>query len=120
MVSLDLLVFVPIEAPDRVPVDRAEQRWRARVDDALRDLVLDDALDPGVEALEVRVRSRPASVRCSGTSREPLGRKPDRRAWSRAAALLTFARGAASTVLESGRPRRGPMKGNCAVDQPRG
>lgn len=54
MATLDVVVFVPIEAPDRVAVDRSESRLRARVDDALRDLVLDDALDVGVRTLEVR------------------------------------------------------------------
>lgn len=54
MATLDLVVFVPIEAPDRVPVDRTEARFRARVDDAVRDLVLDDALDLGVPTIEVR------------------------------------------------------------------
>jgi hypothetical protein len=54
MATLDLVVLVPIEVPDRVPVDRAEARRRARVDDGLRDLVLDDALDLGVHAIEVR------------------------------------------------------------------
>lgn len=54
MASLDLVVVVPIEAPDRVPVDRSEARLRSRVDDALRDLVLDDALDVGVRSIEVR------------------------------------------------------------------
>lgn len=54
MATLDLVIFVPIEAPDRVPVDRSELRFRARVDDVLRDLVLDDAADLGVSGLEVR------------------------------------------------------------------
>jgi predicted ATPase len=54
MATLDLVVFVPIEAPDRVPVDRSEARLRAKVDDELRDLVLDDTLDAGVTAVEVR------------------------------------------------------------------
>ncbi len=53
MATLDLVVFVPIEAPDRVPVDRADARLRARVDDDVRDLVLDDALDLGIVAVEV-------------------------------------------------------------------
>lgn len=54
MATLDLVVFVPIEAPDRVPVERSEARLRAKVDDALRELLLDDALDVGVAAIEVR------------------------------------------------------------------
>lgn len=54
MTSLDVLVFVPVEAPDRMSVDRNERRFRACVDDALRDLVLDDALDLGLDAIEVR------------------------------------------------------------------
>lgn len=54
MATLDLVVFVPIEARDRVAVDRSEARLRATVDDELRELVLDDALDVGVRTIEVR------------------------------------------------------------------
>jgi hypothetical protein len=40
---LDLIVFLPIEDPDRVAVPRSQARLRSRVDMALRDLILDDA-----------------------------------------------------------------------------
>jgi len=65
MQRLDLVVFVPIETPDRVVVgvdDERELRWR--VDDALRDILLDDRWDFGVEAVEVSggVRDRARQV----------------------------------------------------------
>jgi hypothetical protein len=41
--TLDLIVFVPIEDPDRVAVPRSQGRLRTAVDMALRDLILDDA-----------------------------------------------------------------------------
>lgn len=40
---LDLIVFVPVEDRDRIAVPREQARLRARVDDALRDIVADDA-----------------------------------------------------------------------------
>lgn len=42
MSSLDLIVFVPVEEPDRVPVGRMQARLRAQVDEALREIVVDD------------------------------------------------------------------------------
>lgn len=51
---LDLVVFVPIETPDRVAVEAHEDRaLRGRVDERLRSLILDDALGLGIETLEV-------------------------------------------------------------------
>jgi hypothetical protein len=41
--TLDLIVFVPVEDPDRVVVPRSQARLRSEVDMALRDLILDDA-----------------------------------------------------------------------------
>ena len=41
--SLDVIVFVPIEDPDRVPVPRSQARLRAEVDTRLSDIVVDDA-----------------------------------------------------------------------------
>jgi hypothetical protein len=54
MARLDLVVFVPIEHPDRVPAaDRDHPELRRRVDEELRDIVLEDRWEVGVEALEV-------------------------------------------------------------------
>ena len=50
---LELIVFVPIEAPDRVPVRRPEARLRADVDTVLHDLVVDDAYGLGVDVVTV-------------------------------------------------------------------
>lgn len=61
MQSLDLVVFVPIEAPDRIAVPAHEDRsYRARVHKKLERLLLDDAYDLGVDALVVEgdLRSR--------------------------------------------------------------
>ena len=55
MESLDLVVLVPIEHPDRVHLSAVDRpKWRRRVDDELRALLLDNALDLGVDCLEVR------------------------------------------------------------------
>jgi AAA domain len=51
--GLDLIVFVPIEKPDRVPVPRSQARLRAEVDSALRDIVVDDAYGLEVDVLKV-------------------------------------------------------------------
>jgi predicted ATPase len=51
--GLDLIVFVPIEKPDRVPVPRSQARLRAEVDSALRDIVLDDAYGLEIDVLTV-------------------------------------------------------------------
>lgn len=54
MQRLDLVVFVPVEHPDRIVVPAAsERRLRRRVDEELRDIVLGDRWDFGVEAIEV-------------------------------------------------------------------
>jgi predicted ATPase len=59
MRRLDLIVFVPVESPDRVVVsDPEERKLRRRVDEELRDIVLDDRWDFGVEAIEVAGTSR--------------------------------------------------------------
>ena len=51
---LDLMVFVPIEDPDRIKVSRSEDLdLRADVDAKLKELILDDRLDIGVEVLVV-------------------------------------------------------------------
>lgn len=51
--ALDVIVFVPIEEPDRVAIPRSQARLRAAVDAILRDIVLDDAYRLGVDVIEV-------------------------------------------------------------------
>ena len=61
MQSLDLIVFVPIEQPDRIAVPAYEdRRWRARVHKVLEQLLLDDKYQFGLDALVVEgnVRKR--------------------------------------------------------------
>jgi predicted ATPase len=54
MQSLDLIVLVPIEMPDRIVLPAHEdRRFRARVDERVRTLILDDELGLGIETLEV-------------------------------------------------------------------
>jgi len=43
MAKLDLIVFVPIEDPDRMAVPREQARLRSDVDLVLSDLIVDDA-----------------------------------------------------------------------------
>lgn len=55
MESLDLVVLVPIEHPDRIQLSAGDRpKWRHRVADQLRALLLDGALDLGIDCLEVR------------------------------------------------------------------
>jgi predicted ATPase len=55
MQLLDQIVFVPIEAPDRVILSGGEDgALRRRVDEELRTIVLEDRWGFGVEAMEVR------------------------------------------------------------------
>jgi len=53
--TLDLVVYVPIEARDRMADAAAaeEPRLRKRVDAILREVLLDDSLGLGMDALEV-------------------------------------------------------------------
>lgn len=51
--TLDLIVFVPIEDPDRVAVPRSGARLRADVDMALRELILDDGGEMEIEVIMV-------------------------------------------------------------------
>lgn len=54
MATLDLLVYVPIEEPDRIVVSASEdRRLRRRVDERIRQLVIDDGLELGIPILEV-------------------------------------------------------------------
>jgi predicted ATPase len=56
---LDLVVFVPVEDPDRVTVsDPEESELRRRVDEELRDIVVADRWDFGLEVIEVTGHSR--------------------------------------------------------------
>ena len=55
METLDLVVLVPIEQPDRIPLSAEDRpKWRRRVADELRGLLLDDAWNLGVACIEVR------------------------------------------------------------------
>ena len=59
MQRLDLIVFVPIEDPDRVIVSKPEEgELRRLVDEELRDIVVDDRWGFGVDAIEVAGTSR--------------------------------------------------------------
>ncbi len=52
---LDLVVYVPIERPDRIEVPETEGRHlRKRVDMTLREMLVDDAWGFGIPVLEVR------------------------------------------------------------------
>jgi predicted ATPase len=54
MQRLDLIVFVPIESLDRVILSDPEDReLRRRVDEELRDIVVEDRLSFGLETIEV-------------------------------------------------------------------
>jgi predicted ATPase len=52
MGTLDLLVFVPIESPDRI-AETNSRRLRARVNELLREIILEDSLGLGLRAFEV-------------------------------------------------------------------
>lgn len=52
---LDLIVVVPVEAPDRIALPAHESgAWRARIDEAVQAIVLDDRCELGVRSIEVR------------------------------------------------------------------
>lgn len=53
--TLDLIVFVPVEVPDRIRFSSSDddEGTRALVDEKLRELLLEDTLDLGVEVIEV-------------------------------------------------------------------
>jgi predicted ATPase len=54
MRRLDLIVFVPIEHPDRIVVSDPEDRaLRRRVDEDLRDILVEDRWGFGLEGIEV-------------------------------------------------------------------
>lgn len=55
MGRLDLVVFVPIENPDRIDAGAdARPRWRRAVHEELGAILLDDSWDLGVRTMEVR------------------------------------------------------------------
>lgn len=55
MNQLDLVVFVPIEHPDRIgPETETRPRWRRAVHEELRTILLDDPWDLRVVTMEVR------------------------------------------------------------------
>ena len=69
---LDIIVFVPVEHPDRVTnVERDHARLRRRVDEELRDALLNDRWGFGVEVLEVsgtpEARARQVLARTAGS-----------------------------------------------------
>jgi predicted ATPase len=52
--QLDLVVFVPIEDPDRIAMSRTpDADWRQRVDEQLRAILVDDSHDLAAPVLEV-------------------------------------------------------------------
>lgn len=51
--KLDLIVFVPIEDPDRVTVPRPESRLRSDVDMVLRDMIVDDVYGLEIDVITV-------------------------------------------------------------------
>lgn len=52
--TLDLIVFLPVEARDRIALPASEDaELRARVDDKLREILLDNSFDFEVDVLEV-------------------------------------------------------------------
>lgn len=71
MQRLDLIVFVSVESPDRVVVSEEEHaELRLRVDEELREIVLEDRWEFGVEAVEVagtlRERTRQVLAHVAG------------------------------------------------------
>jgi hypothetical protein len=60
--TLDLIVFVPIEGRDRIPLPRSEDsRFRIQVDEGLNEILLENSLNLNVEVLQA-----------TGTPRERL------------------------------------------------
>lgn len=54
--KLDLVVFVPIESPDRIKFSAADDEgdWRASADEKIRELLLDDSFDLDLDVLQVQ------------------------------------------------------------------
>ena len=53
MQRLDLVVYVPIESPDRVHGAGSDDGWRGRVDDEVREILLGDRWGFAVDVIEV-------------------------------------------------------------------
>jgi hypothetical protein len=53
LATLDLVVFVPIEDPDRIESSDPEDRLRGKVDAILREMLVDDSYGLGVPVVEV-------------------------------------------------------------------
>jgi predicted ATPase len=52
--KLDLVVFLPIEEPDRIVLPLSQDaRYRRRVDEKLKEILLEDSFDLEVDVLEV-------------------------------------------------------------------
>jgi len=49
--GLDIIVFVPIEEPDRIAVSHSDARLRAEVDAVLRDIIVDDTCGLGFDVI---------------------------------------------------------------------
>jgi len=49
--ELDMIVFVPIEEPDRIAVSHSEVQLRAEVDAVLRNIIVDDAYGLGIDVI---------------------------------------------------------------------
>jgi hypothetical protein len=72
MSTLDLVVFVPVENPDRIRLPPHEDRkHRAVVDQRLRELVLEDALNLGSNVLIVQGDPPARSQQVLARMREP-------------------------------------------------
>jgi hypothetical protein len=67
--KLGLIVFIPIEKPDRIAVPRSQASLRAEVDAVLRDIIVDDAYGLKVDVItatgtpETRLRQVVAHLR---------------------------------------------------------
>ena len=76
--ALDVIVFVPVEEPDRIAVPRSQARLRTAVDAVLRDIVLDDAYGLKVDVIEVtgslgtRLHQVMAHIRRAGSMSQPF------------------------------------------------
>jgi len=72
--KLDVIVFVPVEDPDRVAIPRSQARLRSDVDRVLRDIIVDDAYGleidviPAAGTLGARLRQVLAHLRSAGGS----------------------------------------------------
>jgi hypothetical protein len=78
---LDVVAFVPVERPDRVEVaDRDEAAWRRRVDEELRDILLADRWELGVDVVEATgtPRERVVQVLARVRPRRPGTPRPRR------------------------------------------